>query len=176
MTPVPPDDLDEPTPTWASWLGGLALQLALLLVALAVFGRLRAPELPATVPPLRLSTLDGEVVDLAALHGRPVLINFWATWCLPCRVELPALKAWSAVHPDVVVVGVSIDRDRDALRRALPGLGIPWTVLWDDGSAARAWGVTTVPTTAYVDAEGHLQGVHTGIALGPELEAMRWGW
>ncbi len=172
--PVVPDDLDEPH-SWGRWMVSGGVQILAVLGLLALLGRARAPELPTEAPALALSTLDGEAIDLASLRGRPVLLNFWASWCLPCKIELPALKTWAALHPEVTVLGVSIDRDPNALRRALPGLNLPWPTVLDDGSAARDWGVTTVPTSILISPGGQIQGAHTGIALGPELEAMLRG-
>lgn len=169
-----PDD-DEPRSPWWVRLTSLAAQLGGILLVLAVVGRFRAPEPPPSPPPLVLHDVDGAAIDLAAFAGKPILLNFWATWCMPCRVEMPALKLWSSLHPGVAVVAVSVDQDAAALRRALPGMALPWPVAHDDGSLSRAWGVTTLPTTILLNPDGSLRAAHTGIGLGPEWELMLRG-
>ena len=83
-----------------------------------------APEMPTALeigevaPPLVLTTLDGTSIDLAKLRGKVVLVNFWATWCAPCRKEMPTLDAFYRRHrgQDFELIGISIDFARDAAR------------------------------------------------------------
>ena len=172
MTP----DVDaEPAPSLAARLGSAFLTLLLVLFVVAAVGRWRAPGLPDTAPELHFTDLEGARLSLSDLRGRPVLLNFWATWCLPCRAELPALKAWARLHPEVAVLGISVDRDPFALKAKLPSFGIPWRVFQDDGSAQAAFDVHILPTSILLDAEGRVLGAHSGIALGPDLEAILRG-
>ncbi len=171
---------DAPEPWWRR-LGATLLSwgtTALFAVALlAVVGRLRAPDLPDTAPPLRLPDTAGQALDLASLRGQTVVVNFWATWCGPCRAELPMLAAWARNHPDIVVLGVAADRDPAVVQRLLPSLELPYRNLLDpDGRAQRAWGVTTLPTTVVVGPDGAVRGAHTGIVGGPLLDALVAGW
>lgn len=168
-------DVDEAQPwgRWllrqsASWLGTVVLLLALL----AVMGRLRAPTLPELAPDFRLLDENGDHVQLSALRGQPVVINFWATWCGPCRVEMPLLSRWARTHPDVVVLGVATDRDPDVVRRLLPRLDLSYKVLFDDGAVQRAYGVSTLPTTVVIGADGVVKGAHTGLLVGWELDVL----
>ncbi|MEO8395104.1 MAG: TlpA disulfide reductase family protein, partial [Chloroflexota bacterium] len=74
-------------------------------------GQVVAPEIGAFAPPIDAPTLDG-TVDLAQLRGTPVIINFWATWCVPCRVEMPELQAYHQAHPAARVLAVNLGESR----------------------------------------------------------------
>lgn len=157
---------------WARTLGDWALTLAIVGVASTVFGWLRAPDLPEYAPDLVLDTLDGERIDLADLRGRPVVVNFWATWCGPCRAELPMLSAWAAGRDDFTFLAVSTDRDPRVVRRVRDDLALPFPVLMADAATQAAWQVSSLPTTVIVDRDGRVHTAHVGLITPPQLEMM----
>jgi cytochrome c biogenesis protein CcmG, thiol:disulfide interchange protein DsbE len=110
-------------------------------------------------PALRLPGLDGARVDLATLRGRPVVVNFWATWCEPCVREFPLLRSAAADHRGqrLVVVGV-LTGDRPAAARAFVRRHrATWPVGLDpDATAAGRWGAVGLPHTYFVRADGTL--------------------
>jgi peroxiredoxin len=110
-------------------------------------------------PNFLLKTLDGKSVSLADLRGRPVIVNFWASWCNPCRKEFPLLKATLAkYHLDkLAVVGVSFqDIDSDA-RHFAAQQHSNWPLAVDStGAAAKVYGVRAAPTTFFIDPDGKL--------------------
>jgi thiol-disulfide isomerase/thioredoxin len=168
-TPVPPPTWRARLAGWAHDLGWTALLVAVTWIAA---GWLRAPTLPAT-PPLDLPTLDGGRVRLTELRGRTVVVNFWATWCGPCRMEMPTLVTFAAEHPDVAVVLVAVDGTSDALRAFAQAHDVPEALIARaDGPTREAWGVGTLPTTVVVGPDGALRGAHGGIVLAPQL----WWW
>jgi cytochrome c biogenesis protein CcmG, thiol:disulfide interchange protein DsbE len=132
------------------------------------------PGTPA--PALRLQGLDGGRVDLAALRGRPVVVNFWATWCDPCVREFPLLRAAAASHrPDrLAVVGV-LTNDRPVAARAFVRRhGATWPVALDPNAAtATAWGAVGLPHTFFLRPDGtlasHQLGELTQAALDRQL-------
>jgi thiol-disulfide isomerase/thioredoxin len=177
------DDLDlqaepeglpaAPPSRWRAWARDAAIFLVSGVLLLAVVGALRAPELPDTAPPLALSSLNGQVVDLAALRGRTVVLNFWATWCGPCRVELPVLTSFAASHPEVEVYYVAADGTVEDLRAFARRHDMPEDhVLRTTPGTQGAWGVTTLPTTVVVAPDGSVRAAHTGIVLPMQL----WWW
>ena len=115
------------------------------------------PGTPA--PALRLPALDGGRVDLAALRGRPVVVNFWATWCEPCVREFPLLRQAAATHrPDrLAVVGVLTNDRPPAARDFVRRLDATWPVGLDPAAAtAAAWGAVGLPHTWFIRPDGTL--------------------
>ncbi len=148
-----------------------ALATALALAA-ALPGRARAaahawrdwPRERAT-PPLQLPLLDGTPWSLAAQRGRPVLLNFWATWCEPCRAELPSLQALAQrqAAAGLAVVAVNHREAAAAVQRYAQGQGLSLPCLLDaDGSAARAWTSGILPTTVLIGRDGRAAGSLVG--------------
>jgi thiol-disulfide isomerase/thioredoxin len=108
-------------------------------------------------PPLTLTDLDGRAWDLAALKGQPVLLNFWATWCGPCRAEMPSLELLAARHEraGLVVLSVNYKEPVATIRRFLQTLPITLPILLDaDGDAASVWTPRVFPTTVLIDRNG----------------------
>jgi cytochrome c biogenesis protein CcmG, thiol:disulfide interchange protein DsbE len=115
------------------------------------------PGTPA--PALRLPGLDGGQVELAALRGRPVVVNFWATWCDPCVREFPLLRQAAATHrPDrLAVVGVLSGDTPAAARPFVRRHGATWPIALDPNTTtATAWGAIGLPHTWFIRADGTL--------------------
>ncbi|MCB9777701.1 MAG: TlpA family protein disulfide reductase [Alphaproteobacteria bacterium] len=154
-------------------LRGLAELLLMVVAAGAVVmivGRLRAPDLPDGAPDFELTDLDGKEWQLSELRGQPVVLNFWATWCGPCKLEIPAFSDFARENPDVVVLGLATDGREAELRAASKQLGIAYPVIRADAETIAAYGVDTLPTTVIIDADGQVHTAHTGIMLGPQLK------
>jgi thiol-disulfide isomerase/thioredoxin len=119
----------------------------------------QAPAAPPQRPALQATTLDGEPLDLADYAGRPLLVNIWASWCGPCVTELPHLAALAAEHPDLAIVGVSVDMDgqEDAVRAMVERFTLPYPNVYGDGEPwARALGITNIPVTWLYSPDGVL--------------------
>ena len=110
-------------------------------------------------PMLELSDMQGRTWRLDQLQGKVVLINFWATWCEPCREEMPSLVALSRQYPDqLVVLAVNYQENAPKIQRFLDLVPLTFPVLLDrDGVATRAWTRRVFPTTVLVDAKGRAQ-------------------
>jgi cytochrome c biogenesis protein CcmG/thiol:disulfide interchange protein DsbE len=150
----------------------------LLVVAAVVAGQLLVrgaqPPQPAGegAPPLALPDLGGRAVDLARLRGKVVAVNFWATWCPPCRQEIPGLAELWTEHRGrcFELLGVAEESAREDVLRMAPS--IPYPVLLDErAEAVRPWGVSGYPVTFLVDTEGKVRQVFTGGVEKQELEA-----
>ena len=146
-----------------------ALQRALAtlaLLALPGVARAAAPTVrpwPAgkAAPGLDLIDLDGKPWRLAALQGRAVMLNFWATWCEPCRAEMPSLELLATRHErdGLVVVTVNYQESATVIKRFLETLPITLPILLDSaGAATQAWTPRVFPTTVLIDRTG--QPVH----------------
>jgi thiol-disulfide isomerase/thioredoxin len=108
-------------------------------------------------PPLELADLDGRRWNLAAQHGRVVVLNFWATWCEPCRTEMPTLELLQQrhEHAGLVVIAVNFKESAPAIRRFLDVQPVSIPILLDaDGDATSAWTPRVFPTTVLVDRQG----------------------
>jgi peroxiredoxin len=135
------------------------------------------PGRPA--PALRLPGLDGRPVDLAALRGRPVVVNFWATWCDPCVREFPLLRQAATSHRSqrLAVVGVLTNDRPDAARAFVRRLDATWPVGLDPrGTTATRWGAVGLPHTYFVHPDGtlasHQLGELTQASLDHQLAAI----
>jgi peroxiredoxin len=118
-------------------------------------------------PPISLRLLGGGRTELEALRGRPVIINFWATWCAPCRQEMPELAAiWQAQRAsglEVLAVNVTDQERRKDVAAFVAELGLPFPVLLDErGRVRERYDLTTLPTTYFVDSLGVVRRVHPG--------------
>jgi len=136
------------------------------------------PTVPAQLPDIALKDLDGRTHSLADWHGKALVINFWATWCAPCRHEIPLLNKISAERAakGVEVVGIAVDFADDvrAFTKDFP-IRYPLLIGEEDGfEAARAFGVATMafPFTAFTDAQGRIITVHLGELHAAQAEAI----
>jgi cytochrome c biogenesis protein CcmG, thiol:disulfide interchange protein DsbE len=164
-------------PRW--WLI-VAAVLPLLLVV-AIVAALAGPAVltPAVrigdrAPDFALADLDGRTVRLSDYEGRPVIVNFWASWCLPCRDEFPLFDAALREHADegLAVVGI-VYRDRSEAARAFAEqLGADWPLVMDPGeTVARAYGVFGPPESWLIGPDGRVVSRQIGPYTAPELEA-----
>lgn len=165
----------------AAWLGrvirGAALLLVLGLIALLAWGVVQGANGPrdsGEAPDFTLVGFDGRTVTLSALRGQPVVINFWASWCQPCRQEAAYLEqTWRKYQAQgVVFIGVDwVDTDKEA-RAYLDEFGISYFNGPDLGTRiAQAYRIQGVPETFFINRQGRLQGVHIGPFQPPQLDA-----
>jgi cytochrome c biogenesis protein CcmG/thiol:disulfide interchange protein DsbE len=124
-----------------------------------------APQPGAIAPDFALTTLDGQTVRVSDLRGRPVLVNFWATWCPPCRAELPALQsAYERYGDQVTFWGVDVKESRDRVADFVPEFGLTLPILLDgDGSVSdHLYSVRGIPTTLFLSPDGVVNARHVG--------------
>lgn len=161
------------------WLGlardwGIAIAVA---AGAFVLWKLVAPSPPTQgpAPDFTLETTEGETLTLSELQGQVVVLNFWATWCGPCRAEIPELARFHAQHPEVELLGISVDEDLSEASVAKIGqrLGITYPVLHDPtGVASGPYRVSTLPTTFVVDEQGQIIGRRIGAVDEATLEEL----
>ncbi len=116
-------------------------------------------------PDFTLSTLEGKSVKLSDLRGKPVWVNFWATWCPPCRAEMPEMKQKYAQLKDkgLVVLGVDMSEDPATVKQFTESNGYDWTFLLDPGSqVASQYYVSGIPTHLFIGRDGIIKAVQVG--------------
>jgi len=175
----------SPTPTlprslWhfapAQWRG---LMLVTLLLGLAWINLSRqpedvtgpdqaiaAPKAGFLAPDFTLTSTDGEAFSLSSLRGRPVIVNFWATWCPPCRAEMPAFEqAWQRYKESgLLILGVNQGESKNAIERfARQEVTTTFPLLLDQTTEVGAiYAVRALPTTVFIDADGRIQELKIG--------------
>jgi peroxiredoxin len=128
-------------------------------------------------PAIEMTTLEGAHFSLDDLRGQVVVVNIWATWCPPCRFEMPGfVKLQDEFEEDVVFVGLSTDDTIEPVREFAENMGINFPILIGRNHAGTAYHVPTLPTTFLIDRQGHIRFVHEGLflahALRPALRAL----
>jgi len=99
----------------------------------------------------------GAPVRLAAYRGRPVILSFWASWCGPCRSEMPALEKFASSHPGIAVIGIATLDQSGSSRQFATSMGATYPMGTDtEGSLMAKYGGVALPTTAIIDAQGRL--------------------
>jgi len=157
------------------------IALALGLVAWQGTAMLRGPLQAPPLPVQSFTAIDGREIRIADREGRPLVINLWATWCAPCRRELPMMAELAAGHPDI---DVAFANQREAPQRvgmflATERLDLGIVILDSDGVLGRHYGALGLPTTVFLDADGRLLEKHVGEmsreAFGAGLARLRAG-
>jgi len=146
--------------TAASQFARLAACVAILWLSPALDPARAAPEIGKAAPVLVVTELDGETFNLANLRGKVVLVNYWATWCAPCRKDMPKLDAFYRRYhlQDLAIIGISVDRQSDLkkVRKVTASLAYPVAMLKD--IAADGFGPPDgVPITWIIDADGKVR-------------------
>jgi thiol-disulfide isomerase/thioredoxin len=144
------------------WISGRQLSISRERIALS--GRSSDPLVGQPVPELGLTLLDGSEMRLADFRGRAVVINYWATWCEPCKAEMPLLqRSYESNEPDLVVLGVNGGEAPADVERFVNELGLSFPIVLDpEYRAEAALGVLAYPTTVFVDSDGIIQARHIG--------------
>jgi peroxiredoxin len=122
------------------------------------------PAIGRPAPDFTLTTLDGQEFTLSELHGTPIVLNFWATWCGPCQREMPALQTASQRYDgEVIIVGVDQGEQAQVVEQYVDQLGVTFPVpLDEDATVTGRYNVRGMPTTFFVDADGIIRYTWTG--------------
>lgn len=133
-----------------------------------------APQTGFLAPDFTLNTLEGETVTLSALRGQAVIVNIWASWCLPCRAEMPALQTVYDEYADQGLALLAVNAtSQDSVSAAvgfIDELGLDFPVLLDtDGDVGRMYQVSALPSTFFISPDGTIAEVVIG---GPMAEAL----
>jgi peroxiredoxin len=132
-----------------------------------------APSPGALAPDFVLEDLTGEEIRLSDLRGQPILINFWATWCGPCRLEMPAFQARYEKFKDdgLVVLAVNFDEPASAVEAFREELDLTFPLLLDPGAVVQMlYRMRGYPASYFIDADGVVQVQHLGVMTEGQLD------
>jgi peroxiredoxin len=141
--------------------------------AVADSARVKAAGQAGPAPDLSLQSLDGRQVSLSQYRGSVVLINFWATWCPPCKGEIPALEAAYRAHKDrgFVILGVDVGEPGPVVQTFVRRMGISYVVLLDEQERMLVrYGGLGLPMSVLVDRDGIIRERHIGVISEAELQ------
>jgi peroxiredoxin len=154
---------------------GLLLVLVMTVVACTGPGPAVAQGITEGRPArnITLETLDGTEVSLSDYEGSVVLVNFWATWCPPCRAEIPSFEAAYEAHKDegFVVLGVDVEESPDRVAPFVAEFQMTYPILLDEkGKIVQEWRARGLPMSLVVDRDGVIQARHIGYLSAEKLE------
>jgi peroxiredoxin len=132
-----------------------------------------APVKGALAPDFTLVNLEGENVSLSDFHGQPVLINLWATWCGPCRIEMPTIQSRFEEYRDegFIVLAVNFDEPRGDVQSFRDEFGLTFQILLDPGAEVqKLYRTRSYPSTFFVDRNGVIQVQHIGVMTEGNLD------
>ena len=142
---------------------------ALLLTAI-----LAGPALAVTpAPPFKLDSMAGKPVSLDQYKGQVIMINFWASWCGPCRTEMPILEKLHAKYKPMgfTMIGVNVEPDSGLAAKWLASTPVSFPILFDTRSeVSKLYSVAGMPSTVIIDRKGNLRWLHRGYKAGDENE------
>ena len=131
-------------------------------------------RLGGAAPDFTLPSIDGTPVRLSELKGKPVFINFWATWCVPCREEMPLMREVYEQNREkgLVILAVDMEEDASLVRRWVEQGGYTFTFLLDsDGELIKRYNVTAAPTSYFVGPDGLIRDVKLGALSRSDMQA-----
>ena len=143
-----------------------ACLISLICISLAGAATVKGPA-----PNFTLKSLGGKNLKLSEMTGNVVLINFWASWCAPCREEMPLLNALHKKYQPLgfTVLGVNVEEELDGARRFLKNVPVDFPILLDNtNKVSKQYKVVAMPTTVVVDRDGNMRYLHEGYKPGDE--------
>ncbi|MGH2358668.1 MAG: TlpA family protein disulfide reductase [Candidatus Limnocylindria bacterium] len=159
----------------------LVVAATLPIILLALWGtlmvvRVLAPgaSVGSPAPDFALADLDGNSVHLADLRGRPVIVNFWASWCVPCREEFPLLAQAAEEHAGdgLVIIGVAYDDTAGSARAFMEEFGAEWPAAMDPGGrVAQRYGIFGPPESFFIGRDGTVVARQIGLLRASDLDA-----
>lgn len=130
-----------------------------------------AKEMNEAAPDFTLKSLSGKNLKLSEYAGNVVLLNFWASWCAPCRLEMPLLNDLHNKYEKLgfVVLGVNVEEQTDKARSYIADRPVDFPILFDDtNSVSKKYNVIAMPTTVMIDRNGNMRYLHQGYKPGDE--------
>ena len=172
---------------WMVVLGGF-IGLVVVAIVWMVSARFAEPLMPAAAetnrpaPDFALSTIDGKILRLNDLRGKIVVVNFWGTWCIPCKEETPALQAaYEQLRgSEVEFVGINLRNQEElgapgdaAVRSFVDEYGVTYPIVYDsEGDVSRKYQISPIPVSYFLDAQGNIRYVYVGTLTTTDVVAL----
>lgn len=128
-----------------------------------------------TAPDFTVEVIDGGSFTLSETRGRPVVVNLWASWCTPCREEIPDISAFATANPDVTVVGVAVEDAEQTARDFAAEIGATYPLALGTDDFEDAYPNIGLPATYIVDENGIVTNIHNGIVTEETLTDLMGG-
>ncbi len=141
------------------------LALGLMIGSCSSSTPAQGPSVGKLAPDFQLYSLDGQAMSLSDFQGKPVLLNFWATWCNPCRFEMPFFQEIykGAADSELIMLAVDLGENPSRVKEFVEEFGLSFTILLDaDGKVAQQYNIRGIPATFFIDKDGIIQSVRIG--------------
>jgi peroxiredoxin len=151
--------------------------LLLLIAAVFMVSQVHAGEVSGKAPDFTLKSNTGKNIKLSEHRGEVVLLNFWASWCGPCRQEMPLLEQLHERYSSYgfTVMGVNVEEDSSKAKKMLRDVPVTFPVLFDtQNKASKSYKVSAMPSTVMIDRDGNMRYLHKGYKSGDEQEYAKW--
>ena len=159
-------------------LAGRAFPIVLFVMTALLLGSpLHAGEVSGKAPDFTLKSNSGKNIKLSEYRGEVVLLNFWASWCGPCRQEMPLLEQLHERYSSYgfTVMGVNVEEDSSKAKKMLRDVPVTFPILFDtENKASKQYKVSAMPSTVMIDRDGNMRYLHKGYKSGDEQEYAKW--
>lgn len=160
----------------SSCIRASGLKTFFLTLSLVLSPALMAAAQPQAAPDFTLKSRSGKNLKLSEFRGEVVMVNFWASWCGPCRQEMPLLEQlYKRYQPlGFTILGVHVEEDSSAAEKVLKDIPVSFPILYDNtNEVSKLYGISAMPSTFLVDRNGNLRYLHKGYLPGYEDEYQR---
>ena len=151
--------------------------LLLLLASLLLMAPIHAASVQGKAPDFTLKSNSGKNIKLSELRGQVVLLNFWASWCGPCRQEMPLLEKLQRRYSSLgfTVLGVNVEEDPRKAKTLLKDISVSFPILFDTrNKVSKQYKVSAMPSTVMIDRDGNMRYLHKGYKPGDEAQYKKW--
>jgi peroxiredoxin len=150
---------------------------SILFASLLLFGTANSANIQGKAPNFTLKSNTGKNIKLSELRGQVVLLNFWASWCGPCRQEMPLLEKLQQRYSALgfTVLGVNVEEDSSKAKSLLKDIPVSFPILFDtQNTVSEQYKVSAMPSTVMIDRNGNMRYLHKGYKPGDEAQYKKW--
>jgi peroxiredoxin len=150
---------------------------SILFTSLLLFGTANSANIQGKAPNFTLKSNTGKNIKLTELRGQVILLNFWASWCGPCRQEMPLLEKLQQRYSALgfTVLGVNVEEDPSKAKSLLKDIPVSFPILFDtQNTVSKLYDVSAMPSTVMIDRDGNMRYLHKGYKPGDEAQYKKW--